>query len=288
MNKSSSKPVKAAKSKSVRVGANRQIKMAEKRARMPSLVKRAALRFAKAAACAALVGGLVFYVWVHGQALTDRISGAVRSSNRLPSAVRITGCSLPVQASLMRAVDSMTRIDSSLFCRAGILRAASAVPGIENIGVKKIGRMSKDKTTIIAVKERKPVAMVHNGGIFLVDRMGICFSPVPGRFYDLPLLTFGSAAPGDTVDLRLFNGIKRTARNLGGSFFRDISEIDMSKASEVNLIFRASDTEYKVAARDAESRLVHVKALRERLTGDSARAMRIDLRYRNLAFATVR
>jgi len=122
----------------------------------------------------------------------------------------------------------------------------------------------------------------------LVDKKGICFSPIPGQFYDLPLLTLGSVAPGDTVDLELFNKIKRAARSLGGAFFREISEIDLSGTSEVNLTFRSSDTEYKVAVRDVESRLVHVKALKERLTNDSAKSMRIDLRYRNLAFATVR
>jgi cell division septal protein FtsQ len=262
--------------------------MAEKRAKMPSLVKQAALRFAKAAACAALVGGIVFSVWVYGPAITGRVSGAVKSSNKLPSDVKITGCSLPVQVSLMRAIDSMTRIDSSFFCRAALLNAASAIPEIESINVNKIKGASKDNTTLIAVKERKPVAMVHNGGIFLVDKKGICFSPVPGQFYDLPLLTFGNVAPGDTVDLELFNTIKRTARGLGGAFFKEISEIDLSRTSEVNLVFRSSGTEYKVAVRDVESRLVHVKALRERLKDDGVGSMRIDLRYRNYAFVTVR
>ncbi|GBU22461.1 hypothetical protein R80B4_02370 [Fibrobacteres bacterium R8-0-B4] len=133
----------------------------------------------------------------------------------------------------MRAIDSMTLADSSLFCRAGILRAASAIPEIENVNVNKIKGLSKDKTTLIAVKERKPVAMVHNGGIFLVDKKGICFSPVPGRFYDLPLLTVGSIAPGDTVDLELFNTIKRAARGRGGAFFREISEIDLSNPASI-------------------------------------------------------
>jgi hypothetical protein len=291
MNKLKSRPVKNAKSKpvkSARIGANRQMQMAEKRAKMPSLVKRAALRFAKVAACAALVGGIVLSVLTYGHKLSDRISGAVKSGGRLPSAVKVTGCSLPVQASFMRAVDSMLRADSSSFCRAGILRAASAIPEIENVDVRRSIGTSKDKMTLITVTERKPAAMIHNGGILLVDKKGICFSPVPGQFYDLPLLSFGGVAPGDTVDMELFNTIKRAAKSLGGAFFREISEIDLSKTSEVNLTFRSSDTEYKVFAKDVENRLVHVKALRERLTDESGKSMRVDLRYRNLAFATAR
>ncbi|GBU22462.1 hypothetical protein R80B4_02371 [Fibrobacteres bacterium R8-0-B4] len=86
MKKLRSKPIKAEKSKLVRVGANRQMQIAEKRAKMPSLVKRAALRFAKAAACVALAGAAVFSVWVYGPTLTDKISGAVKSRGRTPSA----------------------------------------------------------------------------------------------------------------------------------------------------------------------------------------------------------
>jgi len=286
MKKPRSKPVKSIKS--VRIGANRQMQMAEKRANMPVVLKRAALRYAKVAACLALVGGAVFLAFTYAPALSDRISGAVKSSAMLPPTVKVTGCSLPVQALLMRAIDSMVSADSSSFCRAGIMTAASAIPEIENVSVRKTTGISKDKTTLITVTERRAVAIVHNGGILLVDKKGICFSPIPGQFYDLPLLAFGSVVPGDTVDLELFNTIKRTAKSLGGAFFRDISEIDLSKASEVNLVFRSSDTEYKVLARDVESRLVHVKALRERLTDDGAKPMRIDLRYRNLAFATTR
>jgi len=288
MRKPNSKPVKAAKSKPVRIGANRQMQIAEKRAKMPSMVKNAALRFAKIAACLAIVGGVVYGVLTYGPGVSGKISDVVKSSSKLPSDVKVVGCSLPVQALLMKSIDSMTRADSSSFCRAGILRAASAISEIENVSVKRIGGASDGKTTLITVKERKPVAMVHNGGIFLVDKNGVCFSPIPGKFYDLPLIAFGRVAPGDTVDLELFNRIKTAARGLGGAFFRDISEIDLSGTSEVNLTFRSNDTEYKIASRDVESRLVHVKALKERLTQENAKPMRIDLRYRNLAFATAR
>jgi len=288
MKKPSSKQVKAVKSKPARIGANRQMQMAEKRAKMPSLVKNAAWRFVKIAACLAVAGGVVFGVFTYGPGVSDKILGAVKSSGRLPSDVKITGCSLPVQALLMRAVDSMTRADSSSFCRAGILKAASAVSDIENVSVKRIVGQSNEKMTLITVTERKPVAMVHNGGIFLVDKKGVCFYPVPGEFYDLPLIAVGRVAPGDTVNLELFNRIKRTARGLGGAFFRDISEIDMSGASEVDLVFRSSDAEYRVGARDVEDRLVHVKALKERLTYENGKPMRVDLRYRNLAFVTAR
>ncbi len=288
MKKSAAKPVKTVKPKSARIGANRQMRMAEERANMPFVVRRAMLRFAKASVCAALVGGIAFSVFAYGPAFTDKISGAVKSSNRLSTAVKITGCSLPVQAELKRAIDAMVSTDSLSFCRAGILRAASAISEIERVDVKRIAGTSKDKATLIAVTERKPVAMVHNGGIFLVDKRGVCFSPVPGEFYDLPLLAVGAVAPGDTVNLELFNTIKRAARGLGGAFFKDISEIDISGASEVNLFFRYSDTEYKVAARDVESRLVHVKALKERLTYESDKPVCVDLRYRNLAYATAR
>lgn len=283
MKKMKSKPVKT-----VRVGANRRMRIDEKRARMSAMVRRIAARVAKIAVCVALVGGVVYAVFTHAPALSDRVVSAVKSGKRLPALVTIVGCSPPVQASLKRAIDSMAAFDSSAFDKAGILRAASAIREIEKVGVKTVRAASGDKATQITVVERKPVAIVHNGGVFLVDRKGVCFSPVPGRFYDLPLLAYGGRALGDTVDMELFNTIKKTARGLGGAFFRELSEINLSCASEVNLVFRSSDTEYKVGARDVESRLVHVKTLKERLTNESSKMLRVDLRYRNLAFVTER
>jgi hypothetical protein len=262
--------------------------MNEKRSKMPALLRRAFVKAVKIALCLALAGGAAYAVWVYGGDISNKVSGVVKSSRRLPAHVVITGCSLPVMASLKAAIDSMTLADSSSFDRAGILRAASAIREIEKIGVKRVHAASNDRVTRITVVERKPVAIIHSGSVFLVDRKGICFSPVPGRFYDLPLLAYGGKAPGDTVDLELFNTIKKTARGLGGAFFQELAEIDLSGASEVNLVFRSSDTEYKVAARDVESRLVHVKALKERFADDGGKPLRFDLRYRNLAFATER
>jgi len=273
------------KSKPARIGANRQMQMAEKRANMPSIVKRKALRIAKLSACAALVGGIVFSALTYGPALTDKIFVAVKSSNKLPSAFRITGCSLPVQASLTRAIDLMVKADSSSFNRAGILKAAAAIPEIETVNVGKISGASKDKTTLISVTERRPVAIVHNGGMFLVDKMGICFSPIPGQFYDLPLLSFGKVTPGDTVDLERFNKIKKSARNIDKAFYKEISEIDLSGSSEVNILLSSSDAEYKISTKDIETGLIRVKALKERLTNETGKT-KIDLRYKNLAFIT--
>jgi cell division septal protein FtsQ len=286
MKKPNSKYMKSVKP--VRIGANRQMRIAEKRAKFPAAVRSAALRFVRVAACAAFIGGIAYSVLAHGHVLSSRVFAAVKPSYGLPAAVRVTGCSPFVQASFMRIVDSVSRAAPHSFSRAKILKAASAIPEIENVSVKKVRDASKEKVTLITVTERKPVAIIHNGGIFLVDRRGVRFSPVPGRFYDLPLLAYGGKVLGDTVDMELFNTIKKAAYEQGDAFFREISEIDLSGTSEVNLLFRSSDTEYRLAARDVENRLAHVKALKERLTHESAKHMRIDLRYRNLAFATVR
>jgi cell division septal protein FtsQ len=277
------KPVKSA-----RIGANRRMRMNEKRSKRPTVVKRVFAKGVRAALCLALAGAAVYSVFIYGHIISDKVSGAVKSGMRLPASVAITGCSPTVQASLKRAIDSLAPADSSSFDRAGILKAASAIREIEKVVVKRARWASHDRVTQITVTERKPAAIVHNGEIFLVDGNGVCFSPVPGQFYDLPLLAYGGKALGDTVDMETFFAIKRAAKSLGGAFFQELAEIDLSRASEVNLVFRSSDTEYKVAARDVESRLAHVKALRERLADDGSKPLRVDLRYRNLAFATAR
>ncbi|MDR0330680.1 MAG: hypothetical protein LBH93_03100 [Chitinispirillales bacterium] len=272
-----------------RIGANRQKLIEERRVRRPQMVKRAALRFVKIAAAVAVLCCAVFSIFTYSPALYAEVTGAVKSSKKLPSEVRITNCSLPVQASLLRVVDSIARVDSFSLCRAEVIKAAEGIPEVEKVRVKRVGGgASKDKVTQIAVTERKPVAIVHSGKVFLVDKKGVRFSPCPGTFYDLPLLVYGGKAAGDTVDLKVFNMVKKAARVVGGAFFHDISQIDISNSSEVNLRFGSSDAEYTVAACDIDGRLVHVKELRERFSESGSEPARIDLRYRGLAFTTMR
>jgi len=271
-----------------RVGANRQKVMDEQRALRSRMIMSSFKRILKAVAVCTFAVAAGYAVFVYSPAISERVSERVKNNQKLYTDIRITNCSKHTEELLKSALDSLVMADSQAFSRAAVLRAAITIPEIEKVSIKKIkNRMPGKKMTSIKVAERKPVALVHGGGIFLVDEKGIRFTARPGQYYDLPLLIVDDKNKSDTVDLKVFNMIRKTSRNLGDNFFQQISQIDLSDSCAVNIFFKSGEAKYKVANEDIEKRLIHVKKLRERLMevhghGEPAQ---IDLRYRNLAFA---
>jgi len=276
------------KSKTVRIGANRQRFIDEQRTHRDSAsagVLRRVLRVAVVVVVAAAAGIAVFR---YSPAVYMHASDAIQSSKRLYANVKITHCSRPVQAALKNALDSLIHADSFSFDRVGAVQAASLIPEIEKISIKKMrDRKSREQITLVKVTERKPVALVHSGEICLVDKKGVRFAAVPGQYYDLPLLVVNGTAYGDTLDLDVFNSIKKMCRNMGGSFFQQISQIDVSDSGSVNLIFKSGEAEYLISPDDMEEKLVQIKRLRERLLEEESEPARIDMRYRRLAYTSV-
>jgi hypothetical protein len=270
-----------------RTGKPRVKKQREQQAVASSGVMKACRRVVTVVAFAAASG---FAAFTYGPTVFTMATDLVKSGNRLHTNVKIVNCGKFTQVSLMCALDSLLRGDSFAFDRAAVLRAASVIPEIEKISVRKIrDRKSRERITLIKVTERKPVALVHGGDISLVDKKGVLFAAAPGRFYDLPLLVVdgGGTHLGDTIDLRLFNTIKKVSRGLGTAFFSEISQIDVSGGTTVNLTFKACETEYVVNSGEIEGKLAHVKRVRERLLEeDNAGPARIDMRYGSLAFTS--
>jgi hypothetical protein len=270
-----------------RIGANTRKRMAEERAQKAGTITRLArsvLRIVIVVAIAAVVG---FAAFTCSPSVLVKVSETAKSGKKLSTNVRIVKCGKQTQKLLEHALDSLLGRDSLSFERDDILSVAAAIPEIEKVTVKKTrNRTGRGKITLIRVTEREPVALIHCGDVFLVDKKGIRFSARPGQYYDLPLLVIDGEISRDTVDLKAFNVIKKASRYLGNDFFRQISQIDISDDSMVNLFFKSGETEYVIGYDDIEGRLAHVKELRERLLGEHVKPVRVDMRYRSLAFSS--
>jgi len=270
--------------KAKRIGANQQRHIAEKRAMGGQDSKVTRRRVAKALFVlmfAALAGIAVFK---YSPEIFISAVDTVKASKRLHTNIAITNCSKTVQASLKQALDSLSAADSFLFDRAGAVKAASMISGIEKISICKVrDKKKREMTTLVKVTERKPVALVHNGGFCLIDNMGVRFTAAPGQYYDLPLLIVEGKAACDTVDLDIFNRIKKASRLLGAAFFPQISQIDVSVDDAVNLIFKSGEAEYILSPDDIEEKMIQVKKLREKLLEEGSGFARIDMRYHRLA-----
>ena len=270
--------------KSKRIGANRQRHIEEQRAQFPRVVRQTFRKWSKAGAVAAAAIAAGVAIFMYSPEVYAKASQSILAGKRLGASVKITNCGRQTEASLKSALDSLAGVDSFAFDRAHLLKVASAIPEIEKVSVRKCrDRANHEMVTSIKVTERKPVALVHDGDICLVDKNGIRFAPRPGQYYDLPLILVDSRDDRDTVDLQVFNVIKKASRNLGGDFFDKISQINLCDSSALNLIFKSGEAEYLVGYEDLEKRLVHIKTLRERLLEENGEPARIDMRYRSLA-----
>ena len=265
--------------KSKRVGANRKIALAEQRAKRPRYAK----KFGITAAIVTLCAAALFAAYKYSPAVSGYVTEAFKSKDEFYTEFQIVNGNEQTRLLLQAAVDSLAGMDTLSVKKDAIIMAAAAIPEIERIGIKN----NRDKKTVLKITARTPVALVLDGGIKLVDKNGVRFNAMPGQYYDLPLITYGSAKLSDTIKLETFNAIKKTAEHLGGGFFRDISQIDFGDNSSVNMIFKAGRTEYTIASDDIERRLIHLKTLREKLMQENREPEHADLRYRGLAYLSV-
>ena len=263
-----------------RIGANRRKALAEQRTKKrPRRVK----KFGGVGIIAALCVLALFAIYKYTPAVRGHIAEAFKSGNELSAGFQIVNGGAKTRLLLKTAVDSLIKSDSISLKKDAIIEAASAIPEIEKLSIKS----GRDKKIVLEITERTPVALVLDGDIRLVDKNGVRFNVLPGQYYDLPLLIFGSAGLSGIVKLEKFNTIKKTSENLGGAFFKQISQIDFCDSSSVNLIFKSGRTEYTVGSNDIEERLVHIKKLREKFMLENREPTRADLRYRGLAYLSI-
>lgn len=275
-----------------RIGANGLKMKQEMRAQRPRLIRAFLKKTARVLAVVALAAAVVYVGVVCGPAAYGRVANAAVQARELPQNLRVTGASAHTEKLLRDAIDRRLSADSVVFDDALVKSVAAAIPVIEKISVRKIkDRITSEELTRIRVAERKPVAIVHYGDMALVDRHGICFAPEPGRYYDLPmLLTKKIEGDEDIIDMTMFNDIKKITDGFGANYFSQISQIGITDDEHVYLYFKSGEAEYVVGRENLSERLAYVKQLRDRFLSDSGNdvPLRVDVRYRGLAFASER
>lgn len=277
-----------------RIGANGLKMKQELRAQRPRIIRSIIKKSAAIVAFASLAAAVVYVGVVCGPAAYGRVANAAVHARELPQNLRVTGASAHTEKLLRAAIANMLggSESSAIFDEALIKDVAATIPVIEKISVRKIkDRITSEELTRIRIAERKPVAIVHYGEMALVDRHGICFAPEPGRYYDLPMLiTKKLDSEEDVIDMTMFNDIKKITDGLGANYFSQISQIGITDDEHVYLYFKSGEAEYVVGRENLSERLAYVKQLRDRFLSDSGNdvPLRVDVRYRGLAFASER
>ncbi|MFP4012860.1 MAG: cell division protein FtsQ/DivIB [Chitinispirillaceae bacterium] len=259
-----------------RVGANRLKTINEQRIRKSRRLKRMLPWYG--VAVVVLLLGFAGYMYMPD--IMESVSGKIEVYRILPADYKIEGCSRHTATLLSTVLDSLIGKDSLTFKRSNIVNAAQSLPSIEKVNVRK----SFGKQTVVTVTERIPVAIIQKGVLSLVDSKGAVFPPEPGTSYDLPLLI---GMEQNSLAFEIFAEIRRVSMQLGGSFHRQISQVDLSDSGVVNVTFKTGPAVYRMRSGEIQTRLVHMKNIREELQKECREPALVDLRYRNLAFVTV-
>lgn len=275
-----------------RIGANGMKMKQEMRAQRPRLIRAFLKKTARVLAVVALAAAVVYVGVVCGPVAYNRVATAAVHARELPSVIKVTGASAHTEKLLRSAIAGMLGDSAVIFDEAIVKDAAATLPVIEKVSVRKIkDRLTSEEVTRIRVVERRPVAIVHYGEMMLVDKNGTRFAPEPGRYYNLPLLiTRKVEQESGNIDMEMFNEIKKITDAFGANFFSQISQIGVDNDEHVYIYFKSGEAEYVVGRENLAERLAYVQQLRERFLSSNEydAPLRVDVRYRGLAFAAVK
>ena len=148
---------------------------------------------------------------------------------------------------------------------------------------------------VIDITERKPVALVNLGVVYMVDMHGVLLPFTPGIATALPLFS----GLRDTVDdagrkVLTQGGMERVRAFLGGAAYADqhlasqISQVDFSDPQKLRIAFQTITAVVEVDERSIAERLHCLKQMHGMWQNEGTTVTKVNLCYQNLAFVTQR
>jgi len=161
-------------------------------------------------------------------------------------------------------------------------------PWINNVVIR---RWIPDRVNV-HITERKPVAMVSAGGVYLIDKEGVLL-PLRGKnYHDLPLLSgiastihADSVAVVDTIQLARFLKIQEKLRDSKYKWDQRITQYDLSNLSKIFCTIEGYNCQFVLADEFLEKGLTNLGKLLSSINDDS-RIKKVDLSYENLAYVS--
>jgi hypothetical protein len=267
-----------------RKGVNSRKKYVQRKKKVASKVRRI-LPLAGWCGIALVVAGAAVYGVKIGY---GRLSAAIdRSSLMVIKKISVTGNDRVAAASIIEQcgignVGKMYRLKSD-----SIIAALSGNPWIRRVRcVKKWWG-----EVIIEVRERKPVALVHNGTVHLVDEQGVVLPVEPGKTYDLPLLCAIPVAVRsngwrqcDSARFERALQFVATVKQEDEGLLREITQMDMSDADAIRCCIGTGKAVVTIGCDAGRRQLKNLRCLLEVLENSDETPVVVDMRYQNLAF----
>ena len=268
-----------------RIGANRRIKKAEKRKKTPK--KQRAITgpvFAsiKTLGLVACIGGIGFWGTKKAAAYIDKFDFLKIENITVNGNKQVNTSEVLSFASIEKGVFMLDLKVSE------ISKKLLKIPWIEKVNIKR----KIPNTVVITVQERKPIAFVNLGTIYMTDRSGYLWPLKPNTYWNVPVIS----GLKDTTCDGTIHRLKKESLLRMNSFFDEADKIDNAMPLEISQIdFR----EEGVISVRLESIPIHVELNRAAISkslnnvceilkgieGNAKRTPRhINLRYDNIAF----
>jgi len=141
----------------------------------------------------------------------------------------------------------------------------------------------------IRVKEKEPIALLNfQGDLYAVDRHGLVLPTIPGKMYNLPVIT-GNFKGGIKIGSQIGGGIAKRGLSVIESVIRgkpslysNISEIVVKSGGQVVLFTRNRGIPVKMGNEEFSRKIIYLDAILGKLKRDCSlsKVNYIDLRFR--------
>ena len=268
-----------------RVGANRRLKIAGKRKKTPKKQRTGGwpvFTYIKAFGLVVCIGGAGFWGTKKAAPYIDKFD-FLKIEN-----ITVKG-NKQVNTS---EVLSFASIEKGLFMLdlkvSEISKKLQKIPWIEKVNIKR----KIPHTVVITVHERKPIAFVNLGTIYMTDRSGYLWPLKPNTYWNVPVISGlkdttcnGTIHRLNEEGLLQMNSFFDEIHKIDNDFSLGISQIDFGEKGVVSVRLESIPVHVELNSITISKSLNNVGEILKRIEDNTKKTPRhINLRYNNIAF----
>lgn len=268
-----------------RIGANQRLKRKEKQYRRkenrPALLRQI-FQFLKIMCLVSCLVGSVIFIAVKSNALVDKVTFLNLKKVKVKGNISVKTSDILSRAVIDMGI-SLLKINAS-----EIKKRIRTIPEIKSVKVQR----RLPGTLIIRITERKPIAIINTGLMYLVDNEGFMWSIKPNTYWDLPIIS----GVKDTIldqdlhvvkvdEIKEINSFFKKINKIDKSFAADLSQVDFANDDEVMVAFESKSTIAKLSRRDIHKSVINLQKIFTTIENkNGGMPKHVNLCFNNIAF----
>lgn len=268
-----------------RVGANRRLKIAQKRNKASKKQRTArwsVSTYLKAIGLVVCIGGMGFWGIKKAAPYRDKFDFLKIENITVHGNKNVTTADIISFASIEKGI---FMLDLKV---PEISKKLEKVPWIEKVNIKR----KIPNTVVITVHERKPIAFVNLGTIYMTDRSGYLWPLKPNTYWNVPVISGlkdttcnGSLHRLNDDGILRMNSFFEAIHKVDNDIPFGISQIDFSEKGVVSVTFESIPIRVELNSNAISRSLNNLCEILKRVGNRTKKTPRhINLRYNNIAF----